>query len=174
MSPRPPCRATITWWPLLYHASCNPKAFHFCLRCVQQYQIFRGYFSMDSSTLSNEVLRLLLAQNNLPITGSRENLLERLNSIPTGVSQIPERRENPYEHDAPINTSLLPKGPVQTQVLRFSPHKLPHDPTQRKSPLCRTNLPILPTALAHPQVLSKMAAFKKKGAFREARPCWHK
>ena len=50
---------------------------------------------MDSSTLSNEVLCLLLAQNNLPITGSRENLLERLNSIPTGVSQIPERRENP-------------------------------------------------------------------------------
>ena len=50
---------------------------------------------MDSSTLSNEVLRLLLAQNNLPITGSRENLLKRLNSIPTGVSQIPERRENP-------------------------------------------------------------------------------
>ena len=49
---------------------------------------------MDSSTLSNEVLRLLLAQNNLPITGCREHLLERLNSIPTGVSQVPERREN--------------------------------------------------------------------------------
>ena len=36
---------------------------------------------MELSGLSNEVLRLLLAQNNLLITGSREQLIERLGSI---------------------------------------------------------------------------------------------
>ena len=36
---------------------------------------------MELSGLSNEVLRLLLAQNNLLITGSREQLMERLGSI---------------------------------------------------------------------------------------------
>ena len=36
---------------------------------------------MELSRLSNKVLRLLLAQNNLLITGSREQLIERLGSI---------------------------------------------------------------------------------------------
>ena len=36
---------------------------------------------MELSGLSNEVLRLLLVQNNLLITGSREQLIERLSSI---------------------------------------------------------------------------------------------
>ena len=36
---------------------------------------------METSGLSNEVLRLLLAQNSLQITGSREQLIERLGSI---------------------------------------------------------------------------------------------
>ena len=37
---------------------------------------------MELSGLSNEVLRLLLAQNNLLITGSRERLIERFGLIP--------------------------------------------------------------------------------------------
>ena len=36
---------------------------------------------METSGLSNEVLRVLLAQNSLQITGSREQLIERLGSI---------------------------------------------------------------------------------------------
>ena len=38
---------------------------------------------MALSGLTNEVLRLLLAQNNLPISGTREQMIERLNTVDT-------------------------------------------------------------------------------------------
>ena len=41
---------------------------------------------MEFSTLTNEVLRLLLAQNNLPIAGNREQLIKRLSSIDPSAS----------------------------------------------------------------------------------------
>lgn len=51
--------------------------------------------SMETSGLTN-VLRLLLAQNNLPITGSREQLVERLGSItpPPLTQPRPHRQPN--------------------------------------------------------------------------------
>ena len=76
---------------------------------------------MDSSTLSNEVLRLLLAQNNLPITGSRANLLERLNAITTGVSQIPQRRENPPRTRRSDQRQPAPKRPRSTTNTTVQP-----------------------------------------------------
>ena len=38
---------------------------------------------MALSGLTNEVLRLLLAQNNLPISGTRKQMIERLNTVDT-------------------------------------------------------------------------------------------
>ena len=48
---------------------------------------------METSGLSNEVLRLLLAQNSLQITGLREQLIERLGSIsPSNPSSVKHSR----------------------------------------------------------------------------------
>ena len=76
---------------------------------------------MDSSTLSNEVVHLLLAQNNLPITGSQEHLLKRLNSIPTGVSQVPEMRENPPRTRRSDQSQPTPKRACSTTTTTDQP-----------------------------------------------------
>ena len=49
---------------------------------------------MEASGLTNEVLRLLLAQNNLPITGSREQLVKRLGTITPPPSSTTRTRNS--------------------------------------------------------------------------------
>ena len=51
---------------------------------------------MELSGLTNEVLRLLLSQNNLAISGSREQLIERLGTIsPSTSSETRTRSSDP-------------------------------------------------------------------------------
>ena len=79
---------------------------------------------MEVSGLTNEVLRLLLAQNNLPITGSREQLIERLGSIsPSNPSATRTRNA-----DASASAAKRPR-PNRHEPGGSDVHEEPRDPT---------------------------------------------
>ena len=53
---------------------------------------------MEFAGLTNEVLRLLLSQNNLPITGTREQLIERLHTVDTSAPSCSSRTRSTDSH----------------------------------------------------------------------------
>ena len=53
---------------------------------------------MEFAGLTNEVLRLLLSQNNLPITGTWEQLIERLHTIDTSAPSCSLRTRSADSH----------------------------------------------------------------------------
>ena len=79
---------------------------------------------MELSGLSNEVLRLLLAQNNLLITGSREQLIERLGSISPSNPSATRTRNS----DASASAAKRPRTNRQEPGSSDVPDE-PRDPT---------------------------------------------
>ena len=79
---------------------------------------------MELSGLSNEVLRLLLAQNNLLITGSREQLIERLGSISPSNPSATRTRNS----DASASAAKRPRTNRQEPGSSDVPGE-PRDPT---------------------------------------------
>ena len=64
---------------------------------------------MEFVGLTNEVLRLLLSQNNLPITGTQEQLIERLHTVDTSAPSCSLRTRNTDSHPSePAEKPSLP------------------------------------------------------------------